>query len=133
MKNLKYIVAIIFIYFGAVQLMASVSIMTLIELMSSSVSMMFILPQFLSSITGSLEIFIGVSLLHSAWSKYSIKLLSVYVPMVIAFLLLQQNVIFSDSPFILSWSINSIISHTCLLLMVYIVMRQELKQRALSL
>ena len=131
MKSIKYIVAMVFIYFGGVKLIVAMPMDVLIDLPFTSIQTMSILPYYLSPMIGMLEILLGVSLLNRPWSRYSAKLVGVYIPMILVFLLLDVGVSFTDSPFVLSWDVNAIISHICLLGIIFMLIRQELKDSAL--
>jgi len=127
MKSIKYIGALLFIYFGGVKLMGSIEVETLIGLIVSPVAFLSVIPYFLLPAIGLLEILIGVSLLNSVWARYHLKLVMIYIPMLIVFLILTQNIIFTESPFILSWSISALISHICLIGIIFMLRREEVK------
>lgn len=131
MKNINYIVSAIFIYFGGATLMASLPISILLDLPASSIPLLSLLPYYLFPMIGILEILIAVSLLHASWNRYTIRLTGLYLLIGIALLVAEGGVSFSDSPFLLSFSFSAMISHICLLVVVFMLIKEDLKQSAL--
>jgi len=117
----RLVLAIVLMYFGGVKLLASFPIDVLVGLISSDIANLILVKYFLLPLVGILEIILAVVLLVKNLRPYFTKILWAYLPLLGLSFVLEINIEMTDSPFLIAFNTNALISHMCVVSLMLII------------